>query len=396
MLRFAFTPNKDLDINDLRVVIFNYILSKQQNEGLLLRVEDSQKEKILEGKDKEILELLALFSIDYSHVVYQSENLKYHQKLAMQLMSKKKAFACFCGEEKLKELKEYDGFCETLSDETVLNVNSPFTVRIKKDVDSFIILDHNKTPLYDYATSVDDMLSDISTIFVKDDDEVNISKQIHIRNNLNYEKEINYIKLPCIEDGKNKKLSQIKNLVDEGFLPSAIANYLVLLGNETPIEIFSLEEAISWFDIKKLSNETVKFDLKKLKYINKKHLETIDNMRLSKILGFADDDIGKLAKYFIKDSSTINELKEIIQEIFTIKTTCKGFEKEFTLIKKAMKKAPFYENFGDLEKYLIEETKLKDKNLSIPLVYILRGKNDDTNLFDIYPFIKNYLGEIIK
>lgn len=90
MLRFALSPTKDMDLSNLRVAIFNYILSKQLNEPLLIRVDDTDKERNIEGKDKEILEILSLFSIDYTNVVYQSENLKYHQKLAMQLMSQKK------------------------------------------------------------------------------------------------------------------------------------------------------------------------------------------------------------------------------------------------------------------------------------------------------------------
>ncbi len=95
MLRFALSPTKDMDLSNLRVAIFNYILSKQLNEPLLIRVDDTDKERNIEGKDKEILEILSLFSIDYTNVVYQSENLKYHQKLAMQLMSQKKSFCMF-------------------------------------------------------------------------------------------------------------------------------------------------------------------------------------------------------------------------------------------------------------------------------------------------------------
>ena len=142
MLRFAPSPTEDMHIGNLRVAIFNYIVSKQLNEDLIIRIEDTDVERNIEGKDKEILEILNLFSIEYKSVMYQSDSLKYHQKMALQLMTQKKAYACFCSDTKLDELKEesikdgkpfrYDGFCETLSDETVLNTNAPFTVRIKK------------------------------------------------------------------------------------------------------------------------------------------------------------------------------------------------------------------------------------------------------------------------
>lgn len=421
MLRFAISPTKDIDTNSLRVAIINYIISKQKNEKLLIRIDDTDKEKNIEGKEKDILEILSLFSIDHEKVVYQSENLKYHQKLVMQLMAKKKAFACFCSDDKLSELKEeakkegkpynYDGFCEKLSDETVLNVNSPFTVRVTKpkenikftdllrgeleftpvDMDSFIILGHDKSPRYNYACAVDDMLYDISTVIRDADYICNTPQQIYIRNLLGYDKNIDYLHLPKLTNE-----TAVKHLVDEGFLPSAIANYLVLLGNETPKEIFTLEEAIEWFDIKNISKDAVAFDIDKLKLINKKHLEIIDEMRLSKILGFADSDIGKLGKLFLEEVDTIKQMKEKINSIFAPKSTCIGFEEQFVELKLCLQEAPFFENFDELKKYLTDKTALKEENLLKPLKYILAGQDTKLNISDIYPLIKNYLGEIIK
>lgn len=433
MLRFAPSPTGDMHIGNLRVAIFNYIVSKQLNEGLIIRIEDTDKERNIEGKDKEILEILNLFSIEYKSVFYQSENLKYHQKMALQLMTQKKAFACFCSDSKLEELKEesikkgiafrYDGFCETLSDETVLNTNAPFTVRLKKpdhnikftdllkgdfeyapfDVDSFIILRQDKTPTYNYACSVDDMLMDISMVIRGEDHVSNTPKQIHIRESLGYTKEIKYVHLPIILNAQTgKKMSKrddassVKWLIDEGFLPSAIANYLVLMGNKTPTEIFTLEEAISWFKIENVSRSGAKFDIDKLRFINRKHIELLDDMRLSKILGFADNDIGKLAKLYLEEASTIKEIKSKLNDIFSYKSTLESFEQESKNIKEALKVAPYFENYDDLKDYVVQKTGLKGKNLFKPLRYILTGVENGPNLTDIYPFIKNYIGEITK
>ena len=433
MLRFAPSPTGDMHIGNLRVAIFNYIVSKQLNEGLIIRIEDTDKERNIEGKDKEILEILNLFSIEYKSVFYQSENLKYHQKMALQLMTQKKAFACFCSDSKLEELKEesikkgiafrYDGFCETLSDETVLNTNAPFTVRLKKpdhnikftdllkgdfeyapfDVDSFIILRQDKTPTYNYACSVDDMLMDISMVIRGEDHVSNTPKQIHIRESLGYTKEIKYVHLPIILNASTgKKMSKrddassVKWLIDEGFLPSAIANYLVLMGNKTPTEIFTLEEAISWFKIENISRSGAKFDIDKLRFINRKHIELLDDMRLSKILGFADNDIGKLAKLYLEEASTIKEIKSKLNNIFSQKSTLEGFEQESQTIKEVLKNAPYFENYDDLKDYVVQKTELKGKNLFKPLRYILTGVENGPNLTDIYPFIKNYIGEITK
>ena len=425
MLRFAPSPTKSMDINSLRTAIFNYIVSCQKNEDLVIRIEDIDKQSNTEEKDKEILELLNLFSINYSRVVYQSDSLKYHQKMAMQLMSQKNAFACFCGDVKLEELRqeakkknkpfEYDGFCEKLSSELVLNTNAPFTVRISKpknsilfkdllkgeleykpsDVDAFIILSHDKSPTYDYACAVDDMLMNISTVIRSEDYLLSTPKQIYVRESLGYNKQISYIHLPSIINPQTNENS-VKWLIDEGFLPSAIANYLVLLGNETPKEIFTLEEAVKWFDIEKISKAAVKFDLNKLKLINQKYLEDMDNMRLSKLLGFADADLGKLGKLFLQEASTLKEIKTKMKPIFEAKTSCKGFEKESEEIKTCLQKAPFFENFSELENYIIENTSLKGESLFKPLKVVIAGKESGPNLSDIYPLIKNYLGEIVK
>jgi len=292
VLRFAPSPTGDMHIGNLRVAIFNHIISKQLNEDLIIRIEDTDKQRNIEGKDKEILEILNLFSIEYKNVVYQSKNLKYHQKMTLQLIEQKKAFSCFCSETRLNRLKEdsikkgipfrYDEFCTTLTDETVLNTQAPFTIRLKKpkhnikftdilkgdfdyapfDIDTFIILRQDKTPTYNYACSVDDMLMDISIVIRGEDHISNTPKQIHIRQSLGYKKDIKYIHLPVILNAKtNKKMSKrddassVKWLIEQGFLPSAIANYLVLIGNKTPTEIFTLEDAIKWFKIENIFDQ---------------------------------------------------------------------------------------------------------------------------------------------
>lgn len=425
MLRFAPSPTSNMDIESLRVAIFNYIVAKQLNEDLVIRIEDIDKEKNIDGKDKEILEILSLFSIDYLTAAHQSDSLKYHQKMAMQLLTKKKAFSCFCGDAKLKELEDkakengepfvYDGFCQTLSDEAVLEVNAPFTVRINKpegnikfadvlkgdfdvrpdEVDAFNILKHDKTPTYDYACAIDDMLMDISFIIRSEKYIENTAKQIHIRNSLAYTKEIKYAHLAKISNIPND-LNSVKALIDEGFLPSAIANYLVLLGNKTPKVIFSLEEAIEWFKIEDISKNVTNFDIEKLRLINKKHLEQMDELRLSKLLGFADLDIGKLGKIYLEEVSTLKELKSKIDTIFEEKTTCKGFEEEFTKLKICLKDAPYYDDFNELSKYITKETGLKDESLSKPLRYLLTGEETGPDISNIYALIKNYLGEIIR
>lgn len=432
MLRFAPSPTGDMHIGNLRVALFNHILSKQLNEDLVIRIEDTDKKRNIEGKDKEILDVLNLFSIDYTQVLYQSENVKHHTQMAMQLLIKKKAFNCFCSDETLEKDREkaiknkkpyrYVGFCENLSDEATLDCLAPFTVRIKKpehnikftdaikgefdfapfDVDSFVILRHDKTPTYNFACAVDDMLCNISTVIRGEDHMSNTPKQIHIRNSLGYLEEINYCHLPIIlnlETGKKMSkrddASSVKWLVDEGYLPVAISNYLVLLGYNPPTEIFTLEEAMKWFDISKISKAPAKFDITKLKFINREHIKLMDEMRLSKLIGYADKDIGILAKIYIEECDTIKEIKSKIDAIFSQKDTLEDFEEEFTKLRECLKSTPFIEDFDDLKKYITQHTNLKGKQLFAPLRYALTGATNGPNLGKIYPLIKNYLGEIV-
>lgn len=426
MLRFAPSPTGDLDLESLRIALFNHILSKQLNEELIVRIEDSNRQKNIEGKEKEILELLSLFSIDYSRVVYQSENIKYHTQMAMKLLLDKKAFNCFCSDEALKQDKEkakkegkpysYSGFCQTISDETKFNCNAPFVVRLSQpsqnikftdaikgeceyqpyEVDSCIILRHDKTPTENFASAMDDMLFNTSTIIRKENNILNTPKQIHIRESLGYTETIKYYHIPQITFNKEDKKITVQSLIDKGYLPVAIANYLLLLGFETPKEIFSIEEVLEWFDITKISKSPAKFDLEKLNEINCKYMKMLDDMRFSKIIGFADDDIGKLAKLYIGDAYTTLKIKKKIENIFSQKKPLKGFETEFKTIKECLKDAPFIKEFEELQEYVSKKTELTDEKLLTPLCFLLTGEKKEPKLSEIYALTRNYLGEIIK
>lgn len=434
MLRFAPSPTGDMHIGNLRVALFNHILSKQLNEELLIRIEDTDRKRNVDGKEKEILEILNLFTIDYTRVVHQSENIKYHTQMGMKLLLDKKAFNCFCSEEALEQDREkakkenkpyrYSGFCTTISDEAKFNCNAPFVVRINKpeqnikftdlvkgkfdhepfDVDSSVIMRQDKTPTYNFACSVDDMLYDISTVVRGEDHLSNTPKQIHIRKSLGYDREINYIHLPMIlnlETGakmskRDDNSASVRWLVEQGYLPVAISNYLVLLGYNPPVEVFTLEEAMEWFDIHKVSKAPAKFDITKLKFLNREHLKIMDELRLSKILGYADTDIGKLGKLYLEECDTVKQIKEKIDGIFAQKTTLEGFEEEFKTLIKCLQYAPFIDDVNDLKKYITKETGLKDDQLFTPLRYALTGAINGPSISEVYPLIKNYLGEIVK
>ena len=409
MYRFAPSPTEDLHVNSLRIALFNFICAKQSGDMFVVRIEDTDKKKNIEGKDQEILELLAIFGITYDSLYYQSENFKYHLQFASYLMDKKKAFACFCKEDELKSEK-YSGKCLHVSEEELLNNNLPFTIRIKKpensitfkdtikgkmnfsaeDVDSFVIMKKEKYPTYNFACAIDDMIQGIKYIIREENHILNTPKQEHVRKSLGYEDEIKYTHIPAIED-----TISVKWLLDQGYMPEAIINYLILLENETPKEIFSLTEALEWFELRSNSKSSIKFDLEKLSLINKEHIKLIEDVELSKRIGYSCASIGKLAKLYTQECNTTFEIKNRVDTIFAPKKSDEHKESLDTL-KELVKEAPYFENFDEFKKYLEEKSGFKGDDFLKLLRVLLTGEEKGLNLEEVYPLIKNYLQEIAK
>jgi len=423
MLCFAPSPTGDMHIGSLRVAIFNYLLSKQSNEPLIVRIEDTHKEQNIEGKDQEILDILGLFGIEYQEVIYQSNNLRHHRAMALQLLHEKQAFSCFCTPKTLqakhdaakaaKKTYHYDGACENLPAELVIDNMNPFVIRIKKpekalhvsdiikgdssfepdDIDSFIIMNQDKNSTYNFACAVDDMISDISTVIRTEDYMSNTPKQIAVRQALGYNKEVKYAHLPNI---LNDKDLSVKWMLEEGFLPEAIANYLILVGNKVPKEIFTMKEALEWFSLKNISKSPVEFDMEKLRFINKEHLKMLDDKELSRYVGFADDDIGKMAKIYLDEVSTLKELRSKIEPIFAPKVVPKMFAGQAETMRNIIQAAPHFEEFNEFKSYLMEKSGLKGEFFFKPLRLLLTGAEDSPEVSELYPYLKNYLEEIIK
>ena len=432
MLRFAPSPTGDMHIGNLRVALFNHIVATQRGEELIVRIEDTDKERNVEGKDKEVLDILGLFGVTYSSVIYQSENLRYHRMMAIQLLQDKQAFNCFCTPAELEVKRDiakkadkpvrYDDVCAHLSDEAVIDNESPFTIRLRRpakavvaqdlikgeisfaaeDIDSFIIMSAEKLPTYDFACAVDDMISDISLVIRGEDHMSNTPKQITIRDALGYDKTMEYAHLPIILNDAGEKMSSsdaassVKRLLEEGFLPSAITNYLIGIGNTTPKEIFTLEEALEWFDLKNISTSPECFDMDKLKFLNAQHMRNMDDKELSRYVGFADESIGKIAKIYLEEASTLKELRPKIEALFAEKVIPEEFTEPVDIMRKVIMAAPYFEAFDDFKAYILKESDLKGKNFDQPLRLLLTGAASGPEVADLYVYLKDYLGEIVK
>ncbi|MFK5975130.1 MAG: glutamate--tRNA ligase [Sulfurovum sp.] len=434
MLRFAPSPTGDMHIGNLRVAILNYLVAKQRDESFIVRIEDTDQARNIEGKDTEIMQILEKFALPHESVFHQSEHLHMHQTLAIRLLEENRAFVCVCSPEDLAGDREnakknkiayrYSGRCHDVdrSEYTKLKEDgTPFVVRVKKptediinhdlikgdiktapnEVDSFVILREDGSPTYNFACACDDMLSGVDFIIRGEDHLSNTPRQKHIKNLLDYQADTSYAHLPIILNTDGKKMSKrddassVKWMFEEGFVPDAIINYLLLLGNsKAPKEIFTLPEAIEWFDISTLSKSAAKFDIDKLRFINREHLKLMDDKLLSTLFGFADENIGKLAKIYLEEVSTTKELEAKIRPIFTPKDFEGEWGEQMRIMEKIIADAPMIDEFNEFKAYIMERSGLKGKNLFKPLRLLITGLPNGPELSEVYPFIKSYLLEV--
>jgi len=415
MLRFALSPIADMHIGDLRVAIINYIVAKQRGDTFIVRIEDTDKEHNITGKDTEFMEILEKFALPHDSVSHQSEHLHMHQTLAIRLLEEKKAFICTCQD----AAEPYSGHCrnlETFDIKTLKEEKTPFALRIKRpeqdiitrdliqgeitatpeNVDDFIILREDGTPSTAFASACDDMISGVTFIIR---DERNLSstpRQEYVKTLLGFDQQTQYAHLPAIlnAEGKADDTITVKWLFEQGFIPNAIINYLITLTHETPTEIFIMPQALEWFDLTKISKSPVKFDIDKLRAINREHLGMIEDKALSSLFGFADDDIGKLAKLYLNEASTINELALRIRPIFAPKDFGGELGEQMKQLSDVIFNAPMINDFEDFKTYVIKESGLEEEKLSRPLRHLLTGVEDGPELSDIYPHIKSYILEV--
>lgn len=431
MYRFAPSPTGDMHIGNLRAAIFNYICSLQDKSGFILRIEDTDTARNIEGKEEEIQEILEKFGIKWDTLYYQSKNLKFHREMANKLLIDKKAFCCFCTEEELEAKKElakksaqayrYDGTCEKLSDLEVLSCEKPFVIRMKKppvtmefednikglisfepdNIDNFVIMRVDKTPTYNFACAVDDMLEGVTFIIRGEDHVSNTPKQEWIRECLGYDKKIAYAHLPIILNQEGKKMSKrdnsssVKWLLQCGYIPEAIANYLILLGNKTPCEIFTMKEAVEWFDIKNISKSPAKFDMDKLSFINREHIKMASDKRLAEIFEM-DEKFAPLIKFYTQEASLVPQIKHKIKKIYSHKILNGEFARNAEILKNEILNFENLQSFDTFKKELMQKTGLKGKSLFMPLRILLTNETHGPELNELWEFIKDDIKEIIS
>lgn len=331
--RFAPSPTGFMHIGNLRSALFEYLIAKSNGGDFILRIEDTDQNRYVEGAVDFIYNTLALCGIkidegpkqggEYGPYT-QSERVDIYKKYAEELVEKGKAYYCFCDEERLEKLREeaelrkvafmYDGHCKKLTKEEVekkIKNGEKYVIRqamptegttsyedlvygrISVDnnlLEDQILLKSDGYPTYNFANVIDDHLMHITHVVRGNEYLSSTPKYLLLYEAFGWESPV-YVHLPHIVKEGGKKISKrdgdstFMDLYNMGYLPEGIINYLALLGwaPAENKEIFTLEELIKEFDIKRINNSPAVYDIKKLNWVNAHYIKQLDIDSLLKL-----------------------------------------------------------------------------------------------------------------
>jgi glutamyl-tRNA synthetase len=315
-LRFAPSPTGYLHVGGARTALFNWLYARKYGGEFLLRIEDTDKARSTDESTRAIFDGMNWLGLDWDNgVVYQGANLVRHQTDARTLLENGSAYRCFCTPAELdqrrreaearKEAFKYDRRCDRLSASEVerrVTSGEPFVVRFRvpegttewndlvheriafpnKDIEDFVILRSDATPIYNLAVVSDDIAMGITIVMRGDDHISNTPKQILLYRALSAALPV-FAHLPMIHGLDGKKLSKrhgataVGDYQHHGLLPGAMVNFLGLLGWSPggDREVMTLDEMIELFSVEGLQRKAAIFDPKKLEWMNGQHLSMI-------------------------------------------------------------------------------------------------------------------------
>lgn len=337
--RFAPSPTGHLHIGGARTAIISWLIAEKLDGNFVLRIEDTDTIRSKPEYTESILSSLKWLGINHSNdLVYQSQRYSRYQEVAQELLDKGLAYRCYSTNEELNLQREeykknhgHDGwkYDRKWREVTTIQGNNPYTIRLKvpldgtvswndltsglieipnKQLDDFIILRSDGSPTYNFCVVVDDTDMDVSHVIRGQDHISNTPKQIHIYNALNKSVPVfGHIPLILNIDGSKQSKSSGATSVNYykslGITKEALVNYLLLIScNDIDKEIFTKEEFVEMFDLNKLGNTPIKFDLDKLMWINQQHLKSMSDDEFTSII------LDKLNQQHDKTSWTFSDI----------------------------------------------------------------------------------------
>ncbi len=315
--RFSPSPSGFLHVGGARTALFNYLYARRHGGKFLLRIEDTDKAREVEGSAEALIDGLSWLGIRHDGpVVYQSKNAARHSKVADELVRRGAAYRCYStseeiAEDKARERREGrpERFYSPWRDTTIFPTDRPFVIRIKaprdgetiiddrvqgrvtvqnNELDDMVILRADGSPTYMLAVVVDDFDMGVNTIIRGDDHLNNAFRQSLIYRAMDWPQPI-YAHIPLIHDSSGKKLSKRRQAVgiehyrdDLGISSDALFNYLLRMGwGHGDDEIISRTQAIEWFDISDIVKSPARLDDKRLISINAHYLHARDDASLT-------------------------------------------------------------------------------------------------------------------
>lgn len=327
--RFAPSPTGRMHVGNLRTALYAYLIAKHEGGDFMLRIEDTDQERYVEGALDIIYRTLEKTGLVHDegpdkdggvgpYVQSERQASGIYMKYAKQLIEQGDAYYCFCDKERLESLKtsvsedgtqivNYDKHCLHLSKEEIeanLATGKPYVVRINMptegtttfhdeiygditvpnaELDDMILIKSDGYPTYNFANVIDDHLMNITHVVRGNEYLSSAPKYNRLYEAFGWEVPV-YVHCPLITDENHKKLSKrcghssYEDLLDQGFVSEAIVNYVALLGwcPQDNREIFSLPELVEAFDYHHMSKSPAVFDINKLKWMNGEYLKAMD------------------------------------------------------------------------------------------------------------------------
>ncbi len=326
--RFAPSPTGRMHVGNLRTALYAYLITKHEGGDFILRIEDTDQERYVEGAVEIIYRTLEKTGLLHDEgpdkdkgcgPYVQSERQKQgiYLEYAKQLIDKGEAYYCFCDKERLatlnqvidgKEINVYDKHCLHLTKEEVeekLKSGIPYVIRQNNptegtttfkdeiygditvdnsELDDMILIKSDGFPTYNFANVVDDHLMGITHVVRGNEYLSSSPKYNRLYDAFGWEVPV-YVHCPLITDEEHHKLSKrcghssYEDLIDQGFLTETVVNFVALLGwspSDTNEEIFSLKELIEHFDYHHMSKSPAVFDYTKLKWMNGEYIKKMD------------------------------------------------------------------------------------------------------------------------
>ncbi|PKM93474.1 MAG: glutamate--tRNA ligase [Firmicutes bacterium HGW-Firmicutes-1] len=370
--RFAPSPTGRMHVGNLRTALYAYLITKHEGGDFLLRIEDTDQERFVEGALEIIYRTLKDTGLMHDegpdrdggvgpYVQSERNEQGIYLKYAKSLVEKGEAYYCFCSKERLEGLKtnlendkeafKYDKHCLSLSKKEIednLSNNLPFVIRQNNpiegkttfsddiygeitvdnsELDDMILMKSDGFPTYNFANVVDDHLMRITHIVRGNEYLASSPKYNRLYEAFGWDVPV-YVHCPLITNEEHQKLSKrsghssYEDLLEQGFLTEAIVNYVALLGWSpgTNEEIFSLKELIERFDYKNINKSPAVFDMKKFRWMNGEYIKNMPfedfyKLALPEAKKVIKKDTLSLEKIIALAQSRIEVLNEIPEQI---------------------------------------------------------------------------------